>query len=225
METTEQKKNLDELLPLIRQSHETTTTCDKLCKEQGWKSIQSAITTGQYLTEAKSLVVHGEWTNWLKTNFVFSPKTAENYMRLADPKHVSVLNGCPTLRQAYIRCGICQPNKVDEEPTPEKEPGETKTTTVTTKEPTPFDKAVKLERSLRRLFTEENINGEMIKLLKPLVEIYNEYYEKLETETEDLIEVVTVEPVNPPDRMREQKIQKLLRDINPFPNQEICVNE
>ena len=57
------------------------------------------------------------------------------------------------------------------------------------------------------------------------MDIYNEYYEKLETETEGPIEVVTMEPVNPPDRTREQKIQKLLRDINPFPNQEICVNE
>lgn len=42
----------------------------------------SLITIGLDLIEAKGQMDHGAWTPWLKT-LNFSPRTAENYMRIA----------------------------------------------------------------------------------------------------------------------------------------------
>lgn len=47
------------------------------------KGVEHAARTGQLLIEAKSLVKHGEWTQWLKSNCQFSERTAQGYMRLS----------------------------------------------------------------------------------------------------------------------------------------------
>ena len=41
-----------------------------------------AIEIGRRLEEAKSLIPHGEWTNWLKTELSYSQSTAQNLMRV-----------------------------------------------------------------------------------------------------------------------------------------------
>jgi hypothetical protein len=37
---------------------------------------------GELLIEAKSLLKHGEWGNWLTENASFTERTAQSYMRL-----------------------------------------------------------------------------------------------------------------------------------------------
>lgn len=44
--------------------------------------IQTAINIGKKLTEAKSLIKHGEWENWLKERVSFSNRTATNLMKV-----------------------------------------------------------------------------------------------------------------------------------------------
>ncbi|OMF37460.1 hypothetical protein BK133_05230 [Paenibacillus sp. FSL H8-0548] len=45
--------------------------------------LQSAIDIGHRLHEAKTLVAHGEWGEWLKTNVNYSQSTAGNFMKIA----------------------------------------------------------------------------------------------------------------------------------------------
>lgn len=54
-----------------------------------WKTAQAqrfaleyAIEIGGYLTEAKALLPHGEWGNWLKNKVNYSQSTAINFMKL-----------------------------------------------------------------------------------------------------------------------------------------------
>lgn len=44
--------------------------------------IYNAIEIGRRLVEAKSLLQHGEWSNWLKESVNYSQSTANNFMRL-----------------------------------------------------------------------------------------------------------------------------------------------
>lgn len=45
--------------------------------------LQSAIEIGTKLNEAKELVTHGEWGDWLKSNVNYSKSTANNFMKIA----------------------------------------------------------------------------------------------------------------------------------------------
>lgn len=45
--------------------------------------LQSAIEIGRRLTEAKELVAHGEWGDWLKANVNYSQSSANNFMKIS----------------------------------------------------------------------------------------------------------------------------------------------
>lgn len=50
-----------------------------------WRTTaQHAIRCGELLQEAKLDLDHGDWTGWLAENFTGSPRTARQYMQLAD---------------------------------------------------------------------------------------------------------------------------------------------
>ena len=44
--------------------------------------LMNSIEIGKRLTEAKKLIKHGEWANWLKERVSFSQRTATNLMRV-----------------------------------------------------------------------------------------------------------------------------------------------
>ncbi len=46
-------------------------------------ALSHARNAGELLIEAKSLLKHGEWGNWLAENVAFTERTAQSYMRLA----------------------------------------------------------------------------------------------------------------------------------------------
>jgi hypothetical protein len=56
---------------------------DSIVKSAG-TTIEHASRAGNLLLEAKGLLKHGEWSDWLKANFAGSKTTACNYMRVAD---------------------------------------------------------------------------------------------------------------------------------------------
>ena len=45
-------------------------------------AVQSALTAGSWLMQAKNCVPHGEWHEWLAANCAVAPRTAQAYMRL-----------------------------------------------------------------------------------------------------------------------------------------------
>ena len=54
-------------------------------KKQTQKVMLSAsIEIGRRLVEAKSLVNHGDWGNWLEKNVAYSERTAQNLIKLYD---------------------------------------------------------------------------------------------------------------------------------------------
>lgn len=83
---------------------------------------RSVIEIGKRLTEAKSLVAHGEWGKWLESNVPYSHSTAINFMRIASEytdsqaianlsytQAVSLLALPAETREAFV-----EENKVDE---------------------------------------------------------------------------------------------------------------
>lgn len=63
-------------------------------------SARFAIEAGQLLIEAKSLVQHGQWEQWLTDNCQVAPRTAQAYMRLA--KHIPELPDAKAQRVADL---------------------------------------------------------------------------------------------------------------------------
>lgn len=80
--------------------------------------VTETILLGTKLTEAKQLVGHGNWIEWLAKHCPqIAETTARNYMRLANRQHIADLNYCKSLRQAYIAVGII-PTDEESKPTP-----------------------------------------------------------------------------------------------------------
>jgi hypothetical protein len=48
--------------------------------------VAQAIEVGELLNQAKAMVEHGEWLQWLKDNCLLKERTAERYMHLATNK-------------------------------------------------------------------------------------------------------------------------------------------
>lgn len=68
--------------------------------------FQCALNIGQQLLEAKKIVKHGEWTNWLKERVQFSERTAQNYMKIYKETEK---NGSPLLKtQAFADLSYSQ---------------------------------------------------------------------------------------------------------------------
>lgn len=48
------------------------------------KTAQNIIEVGKRLTQAKSLVQHGEWRSWLENNFTLDERTAQRFMQISE---------------------------------------------------------------------------------------------------------------------------------------------
>jgi hypothetical protein len=72
----------------------------------GRQTIENVIAIGEHLKECKRIVGHGGFAAWLKREFEWSQKTAENYMHLFElsktPKFVTVTNLNLPLQSLYL---------------------------------------------------------------------------------------------------------------------------
>jgi hypothetical protein len=65
-----------------------------LARQHAHKSVESAISAGEALLEAKEQQLkHGEWLPWLRDNCKISERSARVYMRLAKHKDEVLKNG------------------------------------------------------------------------------------------------------------------------------------
>jgi hypothetical protein len=73
------------------------------CEAAQLRAVEKAAAAGALLLQAKDRVGHGGWLDWLKANVPFTPRTAQNYMRLAretaDPGKAKRVSHLP-LREA-----------------------------------------------------------------------------------------------------------------------------
>lgn len=113
----EPPKTLADYAKDILEAHQTVDRSEALSKRHGKDAIAAAVKAGKYLIEAKALLGHGNWLAWLKANCKgIREKTAQRYMTLAEFRHVSDLNQCSSLRQAYIFTGTIKAAKEDKNP-------------------------------------------------------------------------------------------------------------
>lgn len=71
---------IDDALPgLANKINEATTAAESHARS----AMQYALTAGELLVQAKSLVPHGEWQQWVEANCTIAPRTASAYMRLS----------------------------------------------------------------------------------------------------------------------------------------------
>jgi DUF3102 family protein len=61
--------------------------------------VQDAIAIGEFLTNTKASLGHGEWLPWIDANLEFSHDTANNYRRLYDNRHK--LRSVRNITEAY----------------------------------------------------------------------------------------------------------------------------
>lgn len=69
------------------QSQSTPPTLPQLEKEIKTylgNTAQNIIEVGKRLTQAKSLVQHGEWRGWLENNFTLDERTAQRFMQISE---------------------------------------------------------------------------------------------------------------------------------------------
>lgn len=100
---------LEDLARKIKASHQATCQMAKQIREQCNEAVAEAILCGQALIRAKEICGHGRFLAWLKEKCPkIETRTAQNYMRLANTKHVSYLERASTLRQAYLMVGVIQ---------------------------------------------------------------------------------------------------------------------
>jgi hypothetical protein len=98
--------------------------CHWQCVAQERRALPYAQASGDALINAKKIVGHGHWLQWLKGNFAGSPDTAERYMRLARNRDnlQPVLDRNPNLTptEGLERCKTLRFTDDDAEPAPLK---------------------------------------------------------------------------------------------------------
>ncbi len=62
----------------------TLETLMREIKAYFWASTQNAFEIGKRLIQAKQIVQHGEWANWLETNFDLKVRMAQKLMAIAE---------------------------------------------------------------------------------------------------------------------------------------------
>ncbi len=138
----------------INDNHAIAIAANAVSEEKGREAIKAAVVAGKNLMACKAMLDHGKWLPWLAENCKgISEKTAQNYMRIANPKRVADLSKCTSLREAYKTTG--------------KTSGKGDASDLC-----PIKRRVK---SLLKTIEEENDVASTIEYLKPLVEWYNEH--------------------------------------------------
>lgn len=66
----------------VREISVVTAEIKELCRQAENMALMYAIEIGRRLCEAKGVLEHGEWGEWLKNEVNFSQRTANNFMRL-----------------------------------------------------------------------------------------------------------------------------------------------
>ena len=77
-----QESQLDNVHKSERNIEVVTTEIKTLCEQARALALSYAIEIGRRLDEAKGMLSHGEWSEWLKNEVDFSQSTANNYMKL-----------------------------------------------------------------------------------------------------------------------------------------------
>jgi len=97
----------DELAPRINEEHDACVRCVEQFASHAFKA-------GDLLIEAKGLVPHGQWLDWLAEHTDLSERTAQAYMQMADRIPVENRSTCCGLSMREILESIKAPRLVED---------------------------------------------------------------------------------------------------------------
>ena len=66
----------------VREIGVITSEIKDICRQAQSMALMYAVEIGRRLTEAKEVLPHGEWGEWLKNEVEFSERSAQNFMKL-----------------------------------------------------------------------------------------------------------------------------------------------
>jgi Protein of unknown function (DUF3102) len=192
---TEDQLEISKLVEQINNLTVQIQSEELLSKTHGKLCLELALKTGEILSDCEDIIPYGQWVQWVKDNVKhIEYQTVTRYIKMYNMSHDTDLTECESIREAYILCGII-PKKL---PKKETEPVKKKKPTivpepviVTPTKKDPFQEVERLEFELRTVFLNNpdiEYYDEMIKLLRPLVQIYNKHIESQPVETNRLEE-------------------------------------
>ena len=76
-----QVQEMHQSLP-VREIGVITSEIKDICRQAQSMALMYAVEIGRRLTEAKELLPHGQWGEWLKNEVEFSERSARNFMKL-----------------------------------------------------------------------------------------------------------------------------------------------
>lgn len=176
-------ENQSALAETLNKLFEDIEALENLSVENAVQAKARAILFGHTLNNAKrnkNLIPSGDWSTWISRNCKFDIRTAQRYMSLAT--HESLLTSCKSIRECYL---LLESNNKQKRVNGNVRATTPEGNTIPKNEINydPFHEAKLAEQELREVFEgnkEHHDYPEMIKLLIPLVEIYNAYHESQE---------------------------------------------
>ena len=75
---------MEENVVSVREIGTITTEIKDICRQANVMALYYAVQVGRRLHEAKKVLPHGQWGEWLKNEVEFSQSSANNFMRLYD---------------------------------------------------------------------------------------------------------------------------------------------
>ena len=194
VEPNDKQKKLDEVRDKVNSLQQELDTNELLTKSHGRLTLNVALKCGELLSEcSENFEYEDGWKKWVKENIHVKYETVRHYIRLWEHHNKCMVehvpppySECHSLREAYIICGVVkvkikkekkgQPTVKVEDVEPEPEDGEEPEEEEIVE--TTCDTVKRLTEQLLKVVTDNKDDpkmGEVIKLLSPIVNIYNEY--------------------------------------------------
>jgi hypothetical protein len=176
----DKQTRLDNILKRIKGTHTELTTTETSFDTLGKKMVNQILEMGRDLIECRTLVLKGKWTKWCNDNLPFTKKTSENYINVVewlntDSKHISIVEECKNPTDLYDKSGVV-PKKETVKKKKKKED-----TTKPSDKPEEVNNFPLIETTKRQVTSlvsvikDHKTDSKFMDLLKPLVDLYNDY--------------------------------------------------
>jgi hypothetical protein len=185
---------LNDYAKQVTEIHRGIEDAERTIIQTGKKNIAAAITAGNRLIKAKSLVKHGQWLPWVEKNLKgISQATVNRYMALAAfacSSDAGKLKDCDSLREAYLVAGIISEKGTDDDDAentdtddaPDKVSPDAENTAKERK--TPLERIKEHRRKLQSLLIGFEDNEVAVNELAPLAMFYIGYLQRMKAKEE-----------------------------------------
>lgn len=186
---------LNDCAKQVMEIHRGIEDAERTIVQIGKKNIAAAITAGNRLTKAKTLVKHGQWLPWVEKNLKgISQASINRYMALAAyacSSEARNLKDCVSLREAYLVAGIIKETGTNDavgdtnaDAAPDTASPDSDDTAKAKEPKTPLERIKEHRRKLQSLLMGFEDNEVAVKELEPLVTLYRGYFQRRKAKVE-----------------------------------------